>query len=272
MSTSTLNRRSGEFRCSVCGVEISRMAARMDHTCRGWKCRQQYHAQLQLRIRQSRVRESVRLQEFQAKLSQYREQHALEEGIDEAESFVPICVPGIVRLVIPVNEERKLQLRENLKRLIEDALELDTCQSEHRSIDRDATNSCEMSLPVLTGQACGICGGYCCTDGGDHGHLTADVMRTYIDANPAVEPEDLIDKYLSYVGSKTYEDSCIFHGAGGCTLPRSMRSDVCNTHQCNGLKDMSEGVQQGQTRFFVAVSHDEQISRHCFLSDDPKRC
>ena len=32
-----------------------------------------------------------------------------------------------------------------------------------------------------------------------------------------------------------YRNSCIFHGKQGCTLDRSLRSDVCNSYFCGGL-------------------------------------
>src|SRR5947207_663974 len=38
-----------------------------------------------------------------------------------------------------------------------------------------------------------------------------------------------------------YENSCIFHGKQGCTLDRSLRSDVCNSYFCGGLQGYLTG-------------------------------
>jgi hypothetical protein len=45
------------------------------------------------------------------------------------------------------------------------------------------------------------------------------VMRLYVERVPVIG----------------YEGSCVFHGTEGCTLDRSLRSDVCNSYFCNGL-------------------------------------
>jgi hypothetical protein len=42
--------------------------------------------------------------------------------------------------------------------------------------------------------------------------------------------------YLERVPEVGYEGSCIFHGKQGCTLDRSLRSDVCNSYFCDGLQ------------------------------------
>jgi hypothetical protein len=44
-----------------------------------------------------------------------------------------------------------------------------------------------------------------------------------------------MQRYIERVPASGYEGSCIFHGNHGCTLDRSMRSDVCNAHFCGGL-------------------------------------
>jgi hypothetical protein len=41
--------------------------------------------------------------------------------------------------------------------------------------------------------------------------------------------------YVESVPTVGYEGSCVFHGKQGCTLARSLRSDVCNSYFCAGL-------------------------------------
>jgi hypothetical protein len=41
--------------------------------------------------------------------------------------------------------------------------------------------------------------------------------------------------YVERVPSDGYDGSCVFHGAQGCTLDRSLRSDVCNSYFCTAL-------------------------------------
>ena len=47
--------------------------------------------------------------------------------------------------------------------------------------------------------------------------------------------------YVDRVPEFGYTDSCIFHGKQGCTLDRSLRSDVCNSYFCSGLLDYMTG-------------------------------
>ena len=42
--------------------------------------------------------------------------------------------------------------------------------------------------------------------------------------------------YIDQMPEVGYEGSCIFHGKQGCTLDRSLRSDVCNSYFCGGLQ------------------------------------
>src|SRR4029077_697393 len=47
--------------------------------------------------------------------------------------------------------------------------------------------------------------------------------------------------YVERVPEVGFEDSCIFHGKQGCTLDRSLRSDVCNSYFCSGLQGYMTG-------------------------------
>ena len=71
--------------------------------------------------------------------------------------------------------------------------------------------------------------------------------------------------YVERVPAAGYAGSCIFHGAEGCTLDRSLRSDVCNSYFCTGLSkflNSSEApaaaiviaTQEGETRMSRVIS------------------
>src|SRR5258707_1007284 len=47
--------------------------------------------------------------------------------------------------------------------------------------------------------------------------------------------------YVERVPEVGYQNSCIFHGKQGCTLDRSLRSDVCNSYFCGGLQAYMTG-------------------------------
>jgi len=55
-------------------------------------------------------------------------------------------------------------------------------------------------------------------------------------ASLALDVPAVLRLYIERVPEVGYEDSCIFHGKQGCTLDRSLRSDVCNSYFCGGLQ------------------------------------
>jgi hypothetical protein len=49
---------------------------------------------------------------------------------------------------------------------------------------------------------------------------------------------DLLRAYLDRVPAVSFESSCIFHGKSGCTLERSLRSELCSRYYCSGLDSL----------------------------------
>ncbi len=87
--------------------------------------------------------------------------------------------------------------------------------------------------------ACSLCRGWCCRNGADDAFLDAPTLARA--ALATVAAETVIQHYLSRVPTVGYEGSCIFHAEQGCTLDRSMRSDVCNAYFCGGLHAYLKG-------------------------------
>ena len=83
--------------------------------------------------------------------------------------------------------------------------------------------------------ACALCRGSCCKGGGEHAYLDERTMARVRFARPDLEAGAIIGLYIARVPSTAYRDSCVFHGAEGCTLDRTLRSDVCNSYFCSGL-------------------------------------
>ncbi len=46
--------------------------------------------------------------------------------------------------------------------------------------------------------------------------------------------------------------SCVFHGPQGCTLDRTLRSDVCNSYFCGGLGHFVKGADSAANVVVVA--------------------
>ena len=83
--------------------------------------------------------------------------------------------------------------------------------------------------------ACALCGGWCCKGGEEHAYLDERTMARVRLARPELDAAAVIALYVRAVPALGYAASCVFHGADGCTLDRSLRSDVCNNYFCSGL-------------------------------------
>jgi hypothetical protein len=112
--------------------------------------------------------------------------------------------------------------------------------------------------------ACSLCRGFCCKGGGDHGYLDERVMARVRQARPELDARAVVRLYVERVPEAGYAGSCVFHAETGCTLDRSLRSDVCNSYFCTGLgKFVNSGgapaaamiiaTQDGETRMSPVV-------------------
>jgi hypothetical protein len=83
--------------------------------------------------------------------------------------------------------------------------------------------------------ACSVCRGSCCKGGGEHAYLDERTMARVRQLRPELEAGAIIGLYIARVPPVAYRDSCVFHGAEGCTLDRTLRSDICNGYFCSAL-------------------------------------
>ena len=67
----------------------------------------------------------------------------------------------------------------------------------------------------------------------------------------------VIGLYTDRVPASGYAGSCIFHGESGCTLERSLRSDVCNSYFCTGLGNLVKTGQAPTGAIIIATQDGE---------------
>jgi len=83
--------------------------------------------------------------------------------------------------------------------------------------------------------ACRACGGHCCSKGGNDAYLDENAIRRAWARHPRLSKRALMQLYLDAVPKKAFADSCIFHAARGCSLPRSLRAPVSEAYLCGPL-------------------------------------
>ncbi|HXA26292.1 MAG TPA: hypothetical protein VNW90_28745 [Acetobacteraceae bacterium] len=149
----------------------------------------------------------------------------------EAEDQETVMVPLNRKALVPTSSERVRRLR---KHLVASLRAMRTM--------KDPVGSASPLRPEpdgLNGKvarvACALCRGFCCKGGGEHAYLDERVMARVRQAQPELDARTVMRLYVERVPAIGYEGSCVFHGSKGCTLDRSLRSDVCNSYFCSGL-------------------------------------
>lgn len=143
----------------------------------------------------------------------------------------PVMVPRNDKAVVAVSPERVRRLLEHLTKELGDL---------RKAKHRDRLASPERPGPTgfsatVAHSACSLCKGWCCRNGNDDAFLDDHALARVRLARPEMTEEAVLRFYADRVPAAAYQDSCIFHGKRGCTLDRSMRSDVCNVYYCGGL-------------------------------------
>ena len=145
----------------------------------------------------------------------------------------PVMVPRSDKTLTPTSPERARRLRAHLVGLL---------RASRTMKDREDSASPlhPVAEPVgfaarVAREACSLCKGWCCKGGGDHAYLDEQTMARVRGARPELEARGVLRLYVESVPTVGYEGSCVFHGKLGCTLARSLRSDVCNSYFCAGL-------------------------------------
>jgi len=115
-----------------------------------------------------------------------------------------------------------------------------TAASPERSQDNPYLNA-------VREQLCGICKGGCCSIGGDKAFIFNYTIARVRDMLGDPSPEDLLELYMSHVSDQTVEGACINQTKTGCSLPRNLRSDICNTYFCPALSKLGGKIGRGHS-------------------------
>ena len=144
----------------------------------------------------------------------------------------PVMVPRNDKAVVPTSPERVRRLR---RRLIVTLRALRTMKNPERSV-APLRPEPEGFAGRVARTACSLCKGWCCRNGEDHAFLDEGTMARVRRARLELDVRAVLRLYVDRVPEFGHTDSCIFHGKQGCTLDRSLRSDVCNSYFCGGLQ------------------------------------
>jgi hypothetical protein len=150
---------------------------------------------------------------------------------DDDDESLPVMVPRNDKETVPISPDRVRRLRKHL---------ILTLRAMRAMKKREHPPSPLWPEPEgfaarVAHTACSLCKGWCCRNGEDHAFLDETTMARVRRARSALNARSLVRLYVDRVPEVAYKNSCIFHGKKGCTLDRSLRSDVCNDYFCDGL-------------------------------------
>jgi hypothetical protein len=258
----------GKMRCAVCGCGISDRQWRLFQTCEFWKCKLQHRQQRRKLKKEIDERQHRQQEKFKRRVRLLRDKAAGLLGVDGPERFVCAVVPALQRPVTPLPEERRSVLGDHLRELIAEIHEKRIAYPDdppYESEEAAVHNENSKPLPIVA-QACATCQGNCCVQGGDRAYLDVETILRFLKKHPELKAADLVEWFLSHVEAHTYEDSCIYHGVNGCTLPRDARSSTCNGFECTGVRRLMERLTgQGPHRAFLIAAKNNQAVRYNFV-------
>jgi hypothetical protein len=171
-------------------------------------------------------------------------------------------IPGnAVRTVLPANSDplvpqdplRRAQFAQHLAEIAEAAV-LDQAKLESDPVDVEPQTN---GLGALSTSVCTACRGSCCRAGGDQAYLTEETMVRLLQAHPDWTLDQIMDAYLKHLPAVTVLNSCIYHSATGCGLPRDLRSSTCNRYLCGKLKNLLAGLPEKSPPPILAVMFDD---------------
>ncbi len=148
----------------------------------------------------------------------------------EADAYV-LTVPAYRGTLAPLPEARRKAFARHLKTIIDEAFD-----EPSRPVSEKARLSHPPALLRTAEAACAACSGHCCSKGGDHAYMDDDTIRRVTHGRPELTRRRIAALYLRYLGDESLAGSCVFHGAQGCRLPRTLRADLCNMFYCNPLR------------------------------------
>jgi len=242
--------------CSVCGDALSVHEAVRGGHCDNEACRRGA-------VRRDLDRRRAREAQVAVRVEEIREVEAERAGIPPS-SIRPLVVPANGRTLAPLPKARKSDFRRHLVRAAASPAYAGA-DVKRPSEPSEVASSSEAPAPGtrVKAAACATCRGDCCVPGASrYAFIDGAVLARYAALHPGSRPRDVVTAYLRRIPQVSVEGSCVFHGELGCTLPRRMRSSVCNDYECGPLRDLHIVAEtEPERRVLIVAASDGAIAR-----------
>jgi hypothetical protein len=217
----------------------------------------EFRRQLEWRAQQRRAW-LQRLARDRADDARLRQERTEAEAREAAAVFAAVARGADLALTVfsgrgparPLPERRRRAYAAHLDVVIAAAMTAAEPAAAEAAAPAQAAQAADSSLP---GRLCGACGGGCCPKGGDRAFLEAATLRRVMADHPGLDAAGLRALYLDRLPPRPVAGSCVNHTPGGCSLPRSLRSDTCNRWRCLPLMELEQRLDADPPVRTVAV-------------------
>lgn len=233
--------RSAERLCAECGCAIDARA--LGRTCDHVRCQAKYN---------SRASDIVR-ENHEARAAKLRAACGGGDALPDVVGFLP----ANERVLLPIGDARRASLRAHLERVAREG------QDDGHPTPAEP----DFLADPLLGQACALCEGACCVHGAERAYLDARTLARFFAERPEGTAEEAVELYLGHVGAEGYDDSCIYHGPRGCTLPRALRAEVCNSYLCPGIRTLAAHLRRDRTRALISAGPNRSVVRLAIIDE-----
>ncbi len=199
------------------------------------------------RINERRLRRKQHLEREQKENE--AQWQAAEAALPTAGKYDRLVLPSAPKKISALPQRRRDLYSDHLSAVIIDAFVLKARQKAGQKMGRAELarlSPPKQSDPISDetaawmGKFCTVCSGGCCTKGKETAYVMVQTIVQYIDAHPTMLPEQVLEAYMARLMPETVTGSCVNHTKQGCSLPRDMRSHVCNNYLCDSLKSFEQ--------------------------------
>ncbi len=230
----SLNRSSSpEAACPSCGAELVTHFEKLEQICGKLACRGPW---LQRRINAQQERQKAEKAALRRAIRTQLEEHC-DDIIQDDQTPLLMIVPEFDGELAPQSEDRKEAFRQELEERFAAAEPLAADLDRARMLRQEYQWRHEDELQPHVINACSTCRGSCCQSGKTHAYLQPEFLAFRLITEPEETSATLIDDYLRRIPERSMNDSCLYHTAEGCNLPREIRSSTCNEFLCEGIRE-----------------------------------
>jgi len=172
-----------------------------------------------------------------------------------------MTVPLLRETLAPPPADRVRALK---KHLIQSLRDLRVARRPEKLIQAPVPEPEGFAAAVLA-EGCAQCRGQCCRGGGEHAYIDDRTMARVRRDHPDLDARGVIRLFLDRIAPLSYRQSCLFHGAAGCTLGRGLRATLCDAYYCNGLRDFLKQMPE-PPRVRVVAARDGHERRSAVLT------